>query len=293
MLTLTTRGELPKKQMYSAFRRFVKYVTNVKYRPRRQSRLYASGPASVVERGFEYVAVFEGHKSGQAHIHLAVSGWKNAAAVRFWWHMALMSAAERKSVLWVYSESTQTWRVPDGASPGNVDLKGGGRNSRKIAGYLSKYLCKALKVKGAGHRYLCSQGLLFGMEVERVENVDLECAQGILRGWVSGSRSAFYEVRLKTETGEDSAAAVHWRFAPWSRTWGVPRPEWVRPSARTWSQEKKDLEAMARSFERKRAEAEKGGEWALDDFLRRVVAAGPVMWSSCDRARDGQGKLFS
>lgn len=83
--------------------------------------------------GFEYVAVFERQKRGAWHCHMAV--------------------ARIKSGYWVRGVYVHSWRLLRSiwrsviAGGGNIDVKASGRPGRsisKLAGYLTKYICKDL-----------------------------------------------------------------------------------------------------------------------------------------------------
>lgn len=80
-------------------------------------------------RDFGYVVVLERHKSGNFHIHFATNGWMDVRTVRLLWHRVLTNNYSLREI------------IAGAASPGNVDV-GVPRRSRKISGYLAKYLGK-------------------------------------------------------------------------------------------------------------------------------------------------------
>jgi hypothetical protein len=80
-------------------------------------------------RSFEYVVVMEKHKSGAFHIHFVTNKFMDANMLRLLWHRVLTGDHSLRSPL----------RGAD--SPGNVDVSRVLR-SRKICGYLAKYLGK-------------------------------------------------------------------------------------------------------------------------------------------------------
>lgn len=136
LLTFTTRETYALDQLQVIWERFA-----------RMARTY--------DTGFAYIAVPEPHKDSEHwHIHAAYHGWINIRVVRRMWHAAIFSVTGRGR------NSTA-----DGArSPGNVDVQYRGRASgvhttRKIAGYIAKYITKGLIQRFNKKRYWHTKGV--------------------------------------------------------------------------------------------------------------------------------------
>jgi hypothetical protein len=78
---------------------------------------------------FAYVVVIEPHKIGGFHIHFATNTYLDANALRLLWHRVLLDDPGLRAPL------------RGDMSPGNIDITPP-RRSRKISGYLAKYLGK-------------------------------------------------------------------------------------------------------------------------------------------------------
>jgi hypothetical protein len=164
--TLTTRGGIPTWdeawRLWGAFERYC-------------SRRF---------RSFKVVVVMERHKSGFFHIHFVSNRFFDVNSLRLWWHRILTST---------YVDSDGVTRVNPlridaplrgEESPGNVDVSRVLR-SRKLCGYLSKYLSKGFESmwdkrikrfassKGIGEptRSRCRMHAMFGEQVYRLRRL--------------------------------------------------------------------------------------------------------------------------
>jgi hypothetical protein len=136
LLTFTTRDTIPLEQLQVVWDRFV-----------RMARTFDSS--------FAYLAVPEPHKDRDHwHVHAAYKGWININVVRRMWHAAILSVSGRGAR-----------RDTAGArSPGNVDVQYRGRahgieKTRRIAGYIAKYITKDLVERFNKKRYWHTKGV--------------------------------------------------------------------------------------------------------------------------------------
>jgi hypothetical protein len=104
---------------------------------------------------FRYIATPELQKNGQWHIHCGTAGFMNINILRRLWQYALNRVLGRDKTL-----------VSGADSPGSVNIATRGRilgdrvrKSSRIAGYISKYIGKALEVAFNRKKYFHSYGV--------------------------------------------------------------------------------------------------------------------------------------
>lgn len=111
--------------------------------------------------GFAYIAVPEPHKDkNHLHIHAAIHGWVNIKLLRRCWHAAICSVDSGARSRVAASPGGAT----GSAAPGNVDVQYRGKahglaKTRRIAGYIGKYITKDLLPVFNKKRYWCTKGV--------------------------------------------------------------------------------------------------------------------------------------
>ena len=136
LLTFTTRDTFPLEDLQVIWDRFCRL-------------------ARAADPSFAYIAVPEPHKDRDHwHIHAAYKGWININVVRRMWHAAIITFTGRQR---------SSTRGAD--SPGNVDVQYRGTKAhgisktRRIAGYISKYITKDLVQRFNKKRYWHTKGV--------------------------------------------------------------------------------------------------------------------------------------
>jgi hypothetical protein len=111
--------------------------------------------ARTFDPSFAYIAVPEPHKDHEHwHIHAAYKGWININVVRRMWHAAIHTVSGRGG----------NRNTAGACSPGNVDVQYRGRahgvqKTRRIAGYIAKYITKGLIERFNKKRYWHTKGV--------------------------------------------------------------------------------------------------------------------------------------